>query len=183
MSKFLEHTNNEIKSRRSLIKHLDENYKECIDDAFRFAKSYEIMELYSRKMLYVLLEKAYGVYLHCSENGKARKYLDKLAEARGIRKTEASDLSIVVVKMLFKFPEKSKSPYQYAAALRYATLKKIPPDGLAKELEKKGNGIDKWEERLARAIPKKARAAALKSSAQDAGDDDPDWDEDDAEGC
>jgi hypothetical protein len=144
-------------------------------------------------MLYALLEKGYSVYLHCSENEKARKYLYKQAELRGIKQTKASPLALVVVKMLFKFPEKSKSPYQYTAALRYASLTKVPPDAIAEEIGKKGNGIDKWEERFARAMPKKPRAAALKSSG-DRGrskqhasesansEDDQEWNEDDAEG-
>jgi hypothetical protein len=165
MAEFMKETEIEIKARKSLIKHLDENYKTCIDEALWEAEGYAIIKCSYREARYSLLEKAYQVYLHCSGNQKAKKYLYKKADELEIKRTKASHLSIIVVKMLFDFSDKNKSLYQYAKALRCASLEKILPAALAETLATKGNGIAQMATRFAEKVPMKPRAPASKSSA------------------
>jgi len=163
--KFQKDTAREIKAKKYLVKHLGNNHKSCIDDAFNETDGYEIFKEGYREAKYSLLEKTYQVYLHCSANEKAQKYLSKQADAQKIKRTHASHLSIVVVKVLFGFSDKNKSLYQYAKALRGASLEKILPNALAKALAANGNGIARMAARFPEKVPMKPRAPALTSSS------------------
>jgi hypothetical protein len=157
MTKFPKETVEEIKSMRSLVKHLDNDYKECIDNALFESGNFELIKSSYRESRYDLLEKAYQIWLHCSKNEKAKKYLDKKADELGIKQTRASHLTIVVVKVLFDFSDKNKSLYQYAKVLRCALLEKVLPNALAKALAIRGNGIDQMATRFAEEVPLKPR--------------------------
>jgi hypothetical protein len=57
------------------------------------------------------------------------------------------------------FRRSDKTAYQSASVFRYASLKHIAYDALARELTKEGNGVAELADRLAKEFPTKQRAA------------------------
>jgi hypothetical protein len=109
----------------------------------------------------------------CSGDRKREQLVERKFDEYKIVKTAASNLSIRLVKLIFR--RSDKTAYQYASVLRYASRKDIAHDALAKELEKKGNGIAEWADRFGKEFPTQQRAASSSDSGRRSmgpGDDD-----------
>jgi hypothetical protein len=119
-----------------------------------------------RRRLYAKLQAVYAIYVLASGHLKREALVQRRCKSAGITETQASHLSIRLVKLLFRPTE--KTTYQYAAALRYAVFKKIAVDDLAAVLEKKGGGIAKFADRFWQKASKLSSDAAV--DTEDNGD-------------
>jgi hypothetical protein len=132
----------------SILEHFDEevDFDSLFVSELRAADEWNQIDKKYRKRLYVKLQTVYQLYLLARNNPKREGLINQKCKEFGIPITRSSHLSIRLVKLMLRPP--GKTPYQYAAALRYATLQQIAPDHLAEELAKKGNGIDKMADRF-----------------------------------
>jgi len=124
-----------------------------------------------RKRLHRKLQSVYELYVLAAGNRTREAVIQRRCDSAGIADTKASHLTIRLVKLLLHPPE--KSVYQYAAVLRSATLEQIPPDQLAEELAKRGNGIDPRADRFW------ARARKVDEGSESEPDSDDDGENDD----
>jgi len=111
------------------------------------------------------LQTVYVIYALAAGNPKREALVQRRCDATGIAATRASHLTIRLVKLLLRPAD--KTVYQYAAALRYAALKKITVNDLASALEQ-GGGIAKFAERFWQ------KASKLSSDAADDSEDNDD---------
>jgi hypothetical protein len=151
----------EIDAISSLREHFDEdpNFRELFDEELQKAEEWQKKDSRYRKKLYAKLQNVYYLYLLAHADARREQLVERKCDELKISRTKASCLSILLVKLMLRPPE--KTAYQYALALRYAALTQIPQNDLAEELEKRGHGIAEMARRFSQEEPKKQRAPDL----------------------
>jgi hypothetical protein len=172
----------------SLRETLDEdlNFRELFNVELEEADEWQKEERRYRKKLHGKMGRIYVIYCLAHNDPSKQKFIERKCGELKISCTAASHLSILIIKLLLRPSE--KSVYQYALALRYASLKEIAPDNLAHELGKTGNGIAEFARRFSDEMPKKKQQSAADESDEvddvsgSERDDDDDSDSDDEAG-
>jgi len=156
----------------------DLNFRELINVELKEADEWQKEEKRYRKKLHDKMGRIYVIYCLAHNDPSKQKLIERKCDELKIPRTAASHLSILIIKLLLRPPE--KSIYQYALALRYASLKGIAPDNLAHELGTKGNGIAEMARRFSEEMPKKKQQNAADESDEvdDASGSEPDDDDD-----
>jgi hypothetical protein len=124
-----------------------------LQTAIDSAKNWRGRKRRSRKARQQAVASVYDVYLCAQVNEKLRTAIEQACDRKKIRRTAASELAIVLVKLILAPPEASVA--QYAAAVRQAAIESVGLHELGGRLATKGNGIDAMALRFWRMNPKK----------------------------
>jgi hypothetical protein len=161
----------DIESAKSLRDGLAVDFRQLLEEQLRQVEDWQNTDKKYTKRLYKKLEPVYTLYVVALGKPRREQTIENACSELKIPNTGASHLSILIVKLLLRSSD--KTAYQYAAALRYAARKQIPHDALAKELAKKGHGIEKWAHQFSQEFGTKKRAARSSDSgggSRDPGD-------------
>lgn len=163
-SEFPDELPTEAKAVEAVRSEIDEDvdFRELLEAQLADAEEWARSEQKYRTRLHAKLQHAYTIYVLAAGNSKREALIQRRCTSAGIVETQASHLSIRLVKLMLRPAD--KTIYQYAAALRYAAMKKIRVNDLAAAL-KKGGGIAKFAECFWQKVP------TLSSDNEDDGED------------